>query len=223
MGPNHLGLRTAESLGMTTWLHDQRLEAVLVAIRECGAESILDLGCGDGALLMRLAHEPAVQRIVGIDLSADALTRLREKLHELPAGFREKVELIHGSIADPPRVLAGFDAAVLVETIEHVDPDRLSMVERSVFHHMRPSTVVMTTPNGDFNPLLGVPSHRFRHPEHRFEWGRVKFRSWAEGVARRHGYAVVCRDVAGAHPVYGGASQMALLTRSPQVGARSAA
>jgi len=208
---------------MTTWLHEQRLEAVLAAIRESGARSVLDLGCGDGSLLVRLAQEAAVARIVGIDLSSDSLARLRKKLQTLPGEFREKVELIHGSISEPQRVLAGFDAAVLVETIEHIDPDRLSMVERRVFQDMRPETVVITTPNGDFNPLLGVPPHRYRHPDHRFEWGRAKFRSWAEGVAERNGYAVTCRDVAGAHPVHGGASQMALLTRRADGRERSAA
>lgn len=208
---------------MTTWLHDQRLEAVLAAVRESGAEHILDLGCGDGALLLRLAQEPAVQRIVGIDLSPDSLAQLREKLRETPAEFCEKVELIHGSIHEPRPALAGFDAAVMVETIEHIDPDRLSVIERRVFGDMRPSTVVITTPNGDFNPLLGVPPHRFRHPDHRFEWGRVKFRSWIEGVARRNGYTFICRDVAGAHPVLGGASQMAILKRLPAARERSAA
>jgi 3' terminal RNA ribose 2'-O-methyltransferase Hen1 len=208
---------------MTTWLHEQRLEAVLAAIRESGARSVLDLGCGDGSLLVRLAQDAAVARIVGIDLSSDSLARLRKKLQTLPGEFREKVELIHGSISEPRRVLEGFDAAILVETIEHIDPDRLSMVERRVFQDMRPETVVITTPNGDFNPLLGVPPHRFRHPDHRFEWGRAKFRSWAEGVAERNGYAVTCRDVAGAHPVHGGASQMALLTRRADSRERSAA
>jgi 3' terminal RNA ribose 2'-O-methyltransferase Hen1 len=208
---------------MTTWLHEQRLEAVLAAIRESGAESVLDLGCGDGALLMQLARERKVSRIVGIDLSSDSLTQLRKEFQASPASVREKVELIHGSIGDPRGSLEGFDAAVLVETIEHIDPDRLSALERRVFREMRPKTVVITTPNGDFNPLLGVPPHRFRHPDHRFEWGRAKFRSWAEGVAERNGYAVTCRDVAGAHPVYGGASQMAVLKRRVDGQARNAA
>jgi ubiquinone/menaquinone biosynthesis C-methylase UbiE len=79
---------------MTTWLHEQRLEAVLAAIRESGAESVLDLGCGDGALLMQLAREPKVSRIVGIDLSSDSLTQLRKELQASPASVREKVELI---------------------------------------------------------------------------------------------------------------------------------
>ena len=200
---------------MTTWMHDQRLAAVLAALRECGAATMLDLGCGDGALLLQLAQESTVRRIVGMDLSADALAQLRAKIEDMPAAVREKVELIHGSITQPPVSLAGFDAAVLVETIEHVDPDRLSLIERSVFQEMRPATVAITTPNSDFNPLLGVPAHRFRHPDHRFEWGREKFRSWIKGVAERTDYVFSCHDVAGAHPVHGGATQMAILARLP--------
>jgi SAM-dependent methyltransferase len=163
--------------------------------------------------LTRLASERSILRVVGIDLSAQALARLREKLEEAPADMRGKVDLVHGSFTEAGETLTGFDAAVLVETIEHIDPDRLSVLERAVYREMRPATVLITTPNREFNPLLGVPSHRFRHPDHRFEWGRAKFRSWAAGVARRNGYSASCRDIAGAHPDHGGASQMALFDR----------
>ena len=90
----------------------------------------------------------------------------------------------------------------------------------AVFRAMRPATVVITTPNADFNALLGVPGHRLRRPDHRFEWGRARFRCWAEGVARRNGYAVACRDLAGAHPLHGGASQMALFEREEPMAVR---
>jgi hypothetical protein len=93
--------------------------------------------------------------------------------------------------------LTGFDAATLVEVIEHIEPDKLSLVERAVFRDMRPALVIVTTPNSDFNALLGVPGHRMRHPDHRFEWGSARFRAWAAGVARRNGYDVTCGNVAG--------------------------
>jgi hypothetical protein len=117
---------------------------------------------------------------------------------------------MHGSITERCAALSWFDCAILIETIEHIDPERLSMLERSVLGAMRPKTVVITTPNADFNPLLGVRPLGFRHPDHRFEWGRERFRRWAQGVAERNGYDVACSDLAGSHPVHGGASQMAV-------------
>ena len=197
---------------MTSWLHDQRLQAVQFAVETSGASRILDLGCGDGDLLIRLAAKATVAEIVGIDLSEEALGRLRARLDALGKQTAASVRLIHGSLTDSADKLCGFDCAVLVETIEHIDPDTLSIVERAVFATMRPATVIITTPNADFNPMLGVPAHRFRHPDHRFEWGRERFRRWAAGVARRHGYQAGCSDIGGAHPVVGGASQMAIFT-----------
>ena len=194
---------------MTTILHSERLDAVLAAVRESRARTVLDLGCGDGSLLRRLALEPRIERIVGLDLDFAALDRLRVELSDRPQAVRARVDLVHGSITEAGPKLAGFDAAVLVETIEHLAPDRLSIIEHAIFRRMRPASVFVSTPNADFNPLLGVPSHRFRHPDHRFEWGRERFRTWAGGVARRNGYAVGFRDLAGAHPACGGASQMA--------------
>jgi small RNA 2'-O-methyltransferase len=126
------------------------------------------------------------------------------------------------SMTKADQELAGFDCAVLIETIEHVDPDRLSALDRAVFRGMRPRTVVVTTPNAEFNPLLGVPPRRFRHPDHRFEWSRAKFQNWAEGVARRNGYAVRCADIGGRHPELGGASQMAVFTETAAGSAEAA-
>lgn len=197
---------------MTTWLHEQRLADVREAVRQCGARTVLDLGCGDGDLLVRLATEPQIERIVGVDACPDSLDRLRARLEALDGIAGAQVELVHGSMIERGTAVAGFDCAVLIETIEHVDPDRLSVLERAVFGDMRPATVVVTTPNAEFNPLLGVPSHRFRHPDHRFEWDRPRFRRWARGVAGRNDYQVVCREIAGCHPTLGGASQLAVFT-----------
>ena len=192
-----------------TWLHDQRLDAVSLALRRSGSRTVMDLGCGEGPLLRRLARQPEVLRIVGLDRSMVALEALRATLEEEPQSIRKKVELIHGSFTLPHRSLVGLDAAILVETIEHIDPEKLSAVERVLFFDLAPPTVIVTTPNEEFNALLGVPRHRHRHPDHRFEWARPKFRSWATRLARRNNYEVEFEDVGGKHPLYGGATQMA--------------
>lgn len=200
---------------MTSWLHNHRLDAVHRVVRRCGARTVLDLGCGEGDLLSRLVVEPQIDRIVGVDLCRVSLSRLRRRLVALERHRSADVDLILGSMLEPDTTLTGFDCAVLIETIEHISPERLSVLERSVFSYMQPTTVVVTTPNAEFNPLLGVPPHRFRHPDHRFEWGREKFRRWTQGVAARNGYQSVCLDIAGRHPDRGGASQMAVFNRTP--------
>lgn len=194
------------------------MQAVLAALRACGVCSVLDLGCGSGRLVARLAREPGVRRIVGVDASGEAIRaaedRLRaDRLRADGAGPGVSVTLLHASFTEPDPRLAGFDAAAMVETIEHVDPDRLSAVERAVFACYRPGVVVMTTPNREYNGLLGVPGHRLRHPDHRFEWTRARFRSWAAGVAGRNGYAVAFADIGDVHPSLGGATQMAVFAR----------
>lgn len=198
---------------MTTWLHEERLRAVQQAVRQTGAVRLLDLGCGDGDLLVRLAAEPGIDEIVGVDLCTAALDRLRRRLAMVEVRAR-RVDLRAASLTDPAPELAGFDCAVLVETIEHVAPGQLSRLEHAVFGALRPLHVVVTTPNAEFNPLLGVPGHRFRHPDHRFEWDRATFRRWCARAAGAAGYDVQVADIAGRHPDLGGASQMAVFDRT---------
>lgn len=208
---------------MTTGLHQQRLETVQEIVRQSGGRAILDLGCGDGDLLIRLARNPRIERILGIDVCRESLDRLRQRLESLAEKGPAQIELVHGSMTEPDTALTGFDCAILLETIEHMDPERFSVLESAVFYRMRPATVVITTPNAECNPLLGVPSHRFRHPDHRFEWDRARFQRWVRGVAVRNGYEAVCSDIAGNHPLYGGASQMAVFRIASCPGNRRAA
>lgn len=194
---------------MTSWLHEERLEAVQGVVRASGAVRVLDLGCGDGDLFVRLVEDPRYEELVGVDVCRASLDRLRARLAAANLCTRH-VALCEASMTEARPDLEGFDCAILVETIEHIDPDQLSKLERALFHTMRPKTVVITTPNADFNMLLGVPPHRMRHPDHRFEWGRAKFREWCGRAADAAGYAVRFDDIAGHHPDFGGASQMAV-------------
>ena len=195
---------------MTSWMHEDRLAAVLAVLRDLGARRVLDLGCGDGDLVLRLLREPQIEGVVGLDLSHAALARLRGRLAAAQAG--PVVTVIHGSMTAPYPAFAGYDCACLVETIEHLTPAGLPALERAVFGVLRPRAVVLTTPNAEFNDLLNVPRSRFRHRDHRFEWDRAQLKAWAGPVAARGGYRVRFADIAGAHPELGGASQMAVFT-----------
>ena len=198
---------------MTSWMHEDRLQAALDVVLASGARSVLDLGCGNGDLFVRLAAQPGIRRLVGVDICADSLAQLQARLARLPE-VSARVDLRLGSMTTAQPALTGFDCAVLIETIEHIDPAHLSQLERALFGQMRPGMAVITTPNAEFNTLLGVPKHRFRHPDHRFEWPRARFQTWGTRVAGAFGYAVVFSDIAGQHPDLGGASQMAVFTQA---------
>lgn len=198
---------------MTSALHEDRLRAIMNAVEQSGARTLLDLGCGDGDLILRLAPLDQITRITGLDIHMPSLQALQAQMATLPEGTRAKISLAHASMTKAHRNLRGYDCACLVETIEHLPPGDMPRLENALFGDMRPETVLITTPNADFNPVLGVPAHRFRHPGHHFEWGRAKFAKWAQGIAARRGYAVSLSDIGGAHPTLGGASQMAQFRR----------
>ncbi|ATX66673.1 methyltransferase domain-containing protein [Roseinatronobacter bogoriensis] len=193
---------------MTTLLHKDRIAAVESVLNSGTARSVLDLGCGDGDFFLRMAARPDITRLVGIEIDTGAVTRLEARLRA--QGSTAGAEVRTGSVLSPDPQLAGFDCAVMIEVIEHLDPSHLSQLERALFHVLRPRRIILTTPNAEFNPLLGVPTHRFRHPGHRFEWTRARFRDWAQRVALRGRAGVSFADIGGVHPDLGGASQMAV-------------
>ncbi|MEO8608419.1 MAG: 3' terminal RNA ribose 2'-O-methyltransferase Hen1 [Chloroflexota bacterium] len=174
-------------------LHDQRLGAVVAALKNSGAKRIIDLGCGEGRLINLLLRDPQFSDILGMDVShralEDAADRLR--LEQMPSKKRERINLIHGSLVYRDPRLSGYDAAAVVEVIEHLDPPRLSAFERAVFEFARPGTVIITTPNVEYNVMWeSLPAGKLRHRDHRFEWTRAEFESWAKTVAQRFSYSV---------------------------------
>ena len=185
--------REEEAVERKVNLSEQRIGAVLAALRGAGARRVLDLGCGEGKLLRALFEDREFEEIVGLDVSHRLLGVARRglRLDDLPENQRGRVRLFQGSLTYRDRRLEGFDAAALVEIIEHLDPPRLAAFERVVFEFARPRTIVLTTPNAEYNPLFeNLPAGRFRHGDHRFEWTREEFRAWAAAVGGRHGYGV---------------------------------
>ncbi|MFL5329172.1 MAG: 3' terminal RNA ribose 2'-O-methyltransferase Hen1 [Gemmataceae bacterium] len=194
-------------------LNQQRHGAVLAALRSTGARTVLDLGCGEGTLLRTLMADHQFERTVGMDVSIRCLeiASRRLKLDRMPDRQAERIQLIHGSLIYRDRRLEGFDAAAVVEVIEHLDPPRLAALERVVFEFARPKTVVVTTPNREYNAKWeSLPAGKFRHPDHRFEWDRAEFRAWAERIVATHRYSVRLLPVGPEDPVVGAPTQMAV-------------
>ena len=199
-------------------LNEQRLGSVLAALRGSGARRVLDLGCGEGKLLAALLKEKEFTEVVGMDVSIRSLEIAERKLalDRLPEARRKRIRLIHGSLIYRDARLAGFDAAAIVEVVEHLDPERLASFERVVFEWARPATVVLTTPNREYNVTWEtLRDGALRHPDHRFEWTRAEFQEWGGRVAAGHGYTARFLPVGPEEPGLGSPTQMAIFTLGP--------
>lgn len=198
-------------------LVELRKGAVVAALRAAGAKRVADLGCGEGALVRTLLQDATFTEILGVDVSHRALqvAARRLGLERMGDHQRERVTLLRSSLTYRDDRLAGFDAVVLMEVIEHVDPPRLAALERTVFGHARPGTVIVTTPNVEHNVRYDhLPAGSMRHRDHRFEWTRPEFHHWAEPVAARYGYRVRYLPVGADDPEVGPPTQMAVFTRT---------
>lgn len=197
-------------------LQDQRIAAVAGAIAASGARRVLDLGCGSGKLMAELLKLGGIQQVTGLDVSHRALQGAARRLHTDSLSPRElaRVDLLHGSLTYRDSRLQGFDAAALMEVVEHIDPRRLGAFERSVFGWARPGTVVMTTPNSEYNALFeGLPAGTLRRRDHRFEWTRAQFAQWAAAVAGRNGYQLAMSGIGPADARLGCPTQLAVFSR----------
>ena len=194
-------------------LKDQRLAAVVSAIKACGAKSVIDLGCGEGVLLQMLVKENCFAALAGSDVSLSALERAADK--------NKQLVLFQGSVCYRDKRFKGYDAAVVMEVIEHLDESRLPCFSSVIFGDTAPKTVIITTPNIEYNINYLLDSKketlsgqkRFRHPDHRFEWNRAQFRSWAEAAASRYGYSLRIEEIGQRDEERGTPTQMGVFSK----------
>ena len=203
-------------------LDEQRREVVLEELAACGAARVLDLGCGEGKLLRRLVKQKQLTRLVGCDVSLPSLIRAAEKLHLDPDTVDRhdpdaRVNILQSSLCYRDARLRGFDAACLIEVIEHLDASRLGALEHNLFGDAKPKCVLVSTPNREYNVKFpGLADGTLRHRDHRFEWTRSEFQAWANAAAARHRYTVRFRDIGPVDALHGGPTQLAVFTASQE-------
>jgi 3' terminal RNA ribose 2'-O-methyltransferase Hen1 len=208
-------LQQEETLERRISLNEERLGGVVAALKASDAKRVLDLGCGEGKLLKVLLAEKQFEEITGVDVSTRTLERAadRLRLERLPQRQCERIRLIQGSLTYRDKRLQGKDAAAVVEVIEHLDPPRLDAFARVLFECARPGTVVLTTPNAEYNVRFeSLPAGTLRHKDHRFEWTRAEFQKWSENTAARFGYGLRLAPIGPNDPEVGSPTQMAIFT-----------
>ncbi len=210
-------ISTEESIEEKMSLHQQRLDTVVAVLHQVGAKRVLDLGCGEGKLLKLLLQDKSFEKIVGLDVSYRALeiAQSRLNLDRLSSRQKERITLIHGALTYRDKRLEGYDAAAVVEVIEHLDLGRLAAFERVLFEFARPAVVIITTPNAEYNVKFAeLPAGKFRHSDHRFEWTRAEFQAWAYKVAGRFGYTVRFLAIGSEDTTVGAPSQMGIFSQN---------
>jgi 3' terminal RNA ribose 2'-O-methyltransferase Hen1 len=197
-------------------LHEQRMGSVLSVLRGVDARRVVDLGCGEGKLLRSLLADPQFESILGMDVAWRSIEIAKErlKIDQLSERQRSRIRLLQGSLMYRDERIAGFDAAAIVEVIEHLDAPRLSAFERVVFEFARPATAVITTPNFEYNALFEtLPAGQFRHRDHRFEWTRAEFEHWGASISTRFGYEVRFQPIGPQDAQRGAPTQMGIFSR----------
>ena len=207
--------RPEEALERPMSLDELRRDAVATILRDRDVATVVDLGCGEGKLIQRLLRERALTRIVGVDASPVALERAgrRLRVEEWSERQKERTQLLFGSALYVDARLAGIDAVVCIEVIEHLDLDRLPLFEQVLFEHFRPKVVVVTTPNRLYNVRYGLEDGVWRHSDHRFEWSRAQFAAWVDGVVSRGGYRAELGWIGDVDPDLGGPTQSVVFER----------
>ena len=198
-------------------LHKKRLALVVEQLKLSDAETVIDLGCGEGKLLRMLLKEKQFKKIAGMDVSAGELSKAKDRLYwqEMPPKQKERIELFQGALTYKDKRLEGYDAAAIIEVIEHLEKNRLPAFERVIFEFARPKTIILTTPNREYNAIFenGV-SNTLRHHDHRFEWTRKEFESWATEVAAKNNYQVQFLPVGEVEEQVGAPTQMGIFTKA---------
>lgn len=197
-------------------LNTQRMEAVKNAVLSSGVETVLDIGCGEGKLTAMLLHEQQIKKITAADVSVSVLEKAKQKLNyeRMQPYLKNKLTLMQASLMYKDDRFSGFDAACVVEVIEHMDIQRIPFFEKVLFGYAQPKTVILTTPNKEYNikyPTL--ENDTLRHRDHRFEWTRDEFKNWCEHICSEFGYKAEIKNIGETDEEYGSPTQMGVFTK----------
>lgn len=198
-------------------LNAQRMETVKNTVLRSGASSVIDLGCGECRLTAMLLNEPQIQKVTACDVSVSALEKAAQRLHldRMQPYKKNKLTLMQASLTYRDKRFEGYDCACVIEVIEHIEPMRIPAFERAVFEFAAPKTVILTTPNKEYNANYEhMQENTLRHGDHRFEWTRAEFADWTKHICEKFGYTCEVSGIGNTDNTLGTPTQMGVFTKN---------
>ncbi|PYF06198.1 3' terminal RNA ribose 2'-O-methyltransferase Hen1 [Ureibacillus chungkukjangi] len=195
-------------------LNDLRYDKIVGKVNQLKRkETVVDLGSGEGKLSEKLGFIDGVKEILAVEPSESATLKALKRFEKAAQDKNfVKPRQIFGSLFYYDERLKGKDVLILCEVIEHIDEYRLPKIIQTILQDYRPRTLIITTPNQEYNEVYGMGGD-YRHPDHRFEWTREEFQTWCKTQNENHEYNIAFDGIGEEHELHGYPTQMCLFTR----------
>ena len=172
-------------------LHDRRHATILAALEGQLPKRVVDLGCGDGSLTVRLLDAFPDAEVVGVDAG--------ERIQRAVRKHRNRIRLVRDNLTTLYLEKDDLEPDVMVmsEVIEHLITEDRALVMRQVARMWRPKVFVLTTPNVEYNPLFNMAPGELRHRDHKVEYTAHDLQEEVLFPLRDAGYSVFVAPVQG--------------------------
>jgi 2-polyprenyl-3-methyl-5-hydroxy-6-metoxy-1,4-benzoquinol methylase len=152
--PDHWIDHELKSGSLFEKLHRAYAARAIEIIKESGAKTVLEVGCGDGWICGQMVK--ADLDVVGVDWSKNAIL--------YASTFVPKAKFFCGDVRDPEflcRFPNKFDALALIEVLEHIPPKDCISAMMNIATPLKPGgAFVLTTPS------VNLPNTSTLHYQH---------------------------------------------------------
>lgn len=194
-------------------LNDMRYEKIIETASRLKPKSVVDFGSGEGKLAVQLGFMDGIEELLAVEPSQSETLKAIRRFEKVKgqAGFIEP-ETLWGSLFYYDERLKGKDLIILCEVIEHIDAERLPKALDTILHSYAPESLIITTPNREYNELYDMDNH-FRHDDHRFEWTRKEFQDWCSERNHQDHYELEFSGIGEEQELQGQPTQMCVFKR----------
>ncbi|MDN4617361.1 3' terminal RNA ribose 2'-O-methyltransferase Hen1 [Paenibacillus sp. PsM32] len=178
-------------------------------------KQVIDFGAGEGKLSVRLGQIEGVEQVWAVEPSMQSQLRAIDRFAKLEGRTDDVIPVITtGSLFYRDERWIDQDVIILCEVIEHINEVRLPQVIHTLFTDYRPQTLIITTPNREYNEVYDMDTEEIRHADHRFEWTRAEFEQYCTQWIQNRPYTFTISGIGEKHEQYGQPTQMVVFHRT---------